>query len=139
MDKDLFERIAQEAGFGLSLRPPPTIVTNLDGTMRFAQPDEYTVFAAQLMRFADLVAEETDRRLPPEVSSAEDAGKIKRVQLEGDALVFRVFENDLYVDRVFVRDPSKPVNHNCWMRIESYRAFVEKYETPPARTPGCGR
>ncbi len=70
--------------------------------------------------------------------TSQDQRKIKRVDLDGDALVFRVFENGTYKDRVFIRDISQPRGNNCWTEVANYRTFVETYETT-SYCPECGK
>lgn len=52
-----------------------------------------------------------------------------RVVLDGEALVFRVKENGVYADRVFIRDHSEPISNNIWIQVGSYGEFVRKYES----------
>jgi hypothetical protein len=60
----------------------------------------------------------------------------KRVVLDGDALIFRVFEHGQYVDRVFVRDHGRPLDHNCWTQLPSYRDYVERFAAPAGGSNG---
>ena len=45
---------------------------------------------------------------------------MKRVELDGDELILRLFENGEYQDIKFVRDQCKPKESNCWIRVLNY-------------------
>ena len=56
---------------------------------------------------------------------------MKYVNLDGNVLLFRVFTNAEYQDRLFIRDVTKPETHNCWEQVHSPRQFIDHYGRPP--------
>jgi hypothetical protein len=56
---------------------------------------------------------------------------MKYVNLDGNVLLFRVFTNAEYQDRLFIRDVTKPETHNCWEQIHNPRQFIDRYGCPP--------
>jgi len=53
---------------------------------------------------------------------------INKVNLDGDAILFRVFIDGLYQDRIFVRDDLHPRDSNCFRQVRHGRAFEEQFE-----------
>jgi len=65
---------------------------------------------------------------------------VKRVELDGDVLVFRVRVRGIYRDRIYVRDSSELRGNNVWRRIADYRALRELEGMggpPPSRGGGA--
>ena len=48
---------------------------------------------------------------------------MKRVELDGDELILRLFENGEYQDIKFVRDQCKPKESNCYEQNNDGRHF----------------
>ena len=50
---------------------------------------------------------------------------LKRVELDGDAVVLRVKDGEFYKDLVFVRAPT-PQLKNVWQQLAGYHELLER-------------
>jgi hypothetical protein len=58
--------------------------------------------------------------------------ELKRVTLDGDVIVLRVFENDAFTDKVYTRDLRTKPGTNLWKELPDYGTFCALFGPIPS-------